>query len=166
MQRSRRLRDDVLVSFPIIRYFNLAILLPVGCFAAFMAWEPSARLRQAIIVVFVVWGAANLADNVRTIREAYVHAQPDLHAELTESPRSSNPLCSRRFLGRVRRRFSFERAHHRRIRQYLANPAVQTRVNEHRDAAAHIEREPCAGELHVADWCIQLPVNRSGAAPR
>ena len=52
-------------AYPVVRYFNLALLLPIGCFAAFMAWEPSARLRTAAIVVFVLWGAANLVDNVR-----------------------------------------------------------------------------------------------------
>jgi hypothetical protein len=154
-------------SFPIVRYFNLAILLPIGCFAAFMAREPSARLRQAVVAVFVVWGAANLADNVRTIREAYVHAEPDLHAELTEFLLSHQIRYARAdfwdayvvdFLSRERITVGSDNIS--RIREYEAA------VNEHRNAAAHIAREPCEGQLHVADWCIQLPVNRSGEGPR
>src|SRR5204862_7789820 len=58
--------------------------LPIGCFAAFMAREPSARLRTAVIVVFLLWGTANLVDNLRVIREAYVNPQPNPHGELTE----------------------------------------------------------------------------------
>src|SRR5205085_5838893 len=50
---------------PIVRYLNIGLLLPVGCCAVFMAREPSARLRAAAVVVFVLWGAADAADNLR-----------------------------------------------------------------------------------------------------
>ena len=71
-------------AYPIVRYFSLGLLLPIGCFAAFVAREPSARLRTTAIAVFVVWGTANLVDNVRVFRDAYVNPRPNPHAELTE----------------------------------------------------------------------------------
>jgi very-short-patch-repair endonuclease len=45
-------------------------------------------------------------------------------------------------------------------------PKYEDLVNEHRDAAVHIERQPCEGQLAVADWCIQLPVNRPAEGAR
>jgi hypothetical protein len=152
---------------PVVRYLNLAILLPIGCFAAFMAWEPSTRLRRAVIVVFVLWGAANLVDNVRTIREAYVNPQPDPHRELTDFLLSHQIRYARAgywdayvvdFLSRERVLVGSEGPS--RIPEY------ETQVDEHRDAAVHIERQPCKGQLSVANWCVQLPINRPGEGAR
>jgi hypothetical protein len=152
---------------PVVRYFNLAILLPIGCFAAFVAWEPSARLRTTVIALFVLWGAANLVDNVRVLREAYVHPQPDPHGELTEFLLSHQIRYARAsywdayvvdFLSRERVIVGSDGPS--RIAEY------ERQVNEHRDAAVHIEREPCEGQLHVASWCVQLPVNRPGEGAR
>ena len=69
-------------AYPVVRYFHLALLLPIGCFATFVAWEPSSRWRNLAIAVFLLWGAANVADNVRLIRNAYVDPQPDPHGTL------------------------------------------------------------------------------------
>jgi hypothetical protein len=153
--------------YPISRYFNLAILLPIGCFAAFMAWEPSARLRNAVIVVFVLWGAVNLVDNVRTIREAYVNPHPDPHGELTEFLLSRRIRYARAnywdayvvdFLSRERVIVgSFGPV---RIRDY------EHRVDQFQDAAVTIERQPCEGQLRVAAWCVQIPVDRPGDGAR
>ncbi len=148
-------------AYPIVRYFSLGLLLPIGAFAAFVAWEPSARLRTAAIVVFVLWGTANLVDNVRVIRDAYVNPQPNPHAELTE------------FL--LAHQIRYARADYwdayvvdflSRERVIVASngpariPDYERRVDEHRDAAVLIERMPCEGQMRVAQWCIQLPANR------
>src|SRR3984893_7016453 len=55
---------------PLLRYLLLALLLPVGLFAAFMQRERSRALRTAAAGVFALWGAVNLWDNVRLIGEA------------------------------------------------------------------------------------------------
>ena len=120
-----------------------------------------------VIVVFVLWGAANLVDNVRTIRDAYVNPQPDLHRELTDFLLSHQIRYARAnfwdayivdFLSRERVIVGSDTIS--RILEY------ETQVNEHRDVAVHIEREPCEGQLQVSDWCIQLPVNRPGEGAR
>ena len=148
-------------AYPVIRYFNLALLIPIGCFAAFVAWEPSARPRTAATVVFVLWGAANLVDNVRMIREASVHPQPNPHAELTEFLLSHQIRYARAsywdayvvdFLSRERVIVASHGP--KRIADY------ERRVDEHSDTAAVIERMPCEGQLRVAQWCIQLPASR------
>lgn len=153
--------------YPVIRYFTLAVLLPTGCFAAFMAWEPLARLRRAVIVVFVLWGTANLVDNVRVIREAYVNPQSDPHAELTEFLLSHQIRYARAsywdayvvdFLSRERVIVASSGP--------VRIPEYQRRVDEHSDAAVNIERMPCEGQMHVAAWCIQLPANRPGEGAR
>ncbi|HEY3045184.1 MAG TPA: hypothetical protein VGJ39_14220 [Vicinamibacterales bacterium] len=152
---------------PVVRYINLAILLPIGCFAAFVAREPSARLRNAVIMIFVLWGTANFVDNARVIRDAYVNPEPDPHRELTEFLLSHQIRYARGsywdayvvdFLSRERVIVGSEGPS--RIPEY------EEQVNEHRDAAVHIERQPCEGQLAVADWCIQLPVNRPAEGAR
>ena len=69
---------------PLVRNVNLAVLLPIGCFAAFMVRERSQLLKTAAVAIFVIWGTANAIDNVRVIREAYAHPLPNPHRELTE----------------------------------------------------------------------------------
>ena len=154
-------------AYPVVRYFTLALLLPIGCFAAFVAWEPSARLRRAVMVVFVLWGAANFIDNVRVIREAYVYPQPNPHRELTEFLLSHQIRYARAnywdayvvdFLSRERVIVGSNGP--ARIPEY------ERRVDEHSDAAVNIDRRLCEGQLHVAGWCIQLPPNRPGEGAR
>jgi hypothetical protein len=153
--------------FPVIRYFNLAILLPIGCFAAFVAWEPSASLKRLVVLVFAVWSVANLVDNVRTIRDAYARPLPDPHGELTQFLLGHEIRYARAdywdayvvdFLSRERVIVGSETI--QRIHEY------ETQVDEHRDVAVHVQREPCQGQFHVAAWCIQLPVKRPGEGPR
>jgi hypothetical protein len=152
---------------PTVRYVNLALLVPIGCFAAFMAREPSARWRTAAVVVFVLWGSANLVDNARVIREASVNPEPDPHRELTE------------FL--LSRQIRYARANYwdayvvdflSAERVIVASfgpariPEYERDVNANRDAAVHIERMPCEGWTEVARWCIQLPVRLPDEGPR
>jgi hypothetical protein len=154
-------------AYPVVRYFNLGLLLPIGCFAAFVAREPSARLSRAVTVVFVLWGAANLVDTVEVIREAALNPQANPHVELTEFLASHQIRYARAdywdayvvdFLSRERIIVSSYGV--TRIPEY------QQRVDEHSDAAVHIERMPCEGQMHVAVWCIQLPTNRRGEGAR
>lgn len=148
-------------AYPVVRYFTLGVFLPIGCFAAFMAWEPSRPLRGAAILVFALWGAANLVDNVRVFREALINPQPDPHAELTE------------FL--LGHQIRYARASYwdsyivdflSRERVIVASsgpvriPEYERLVDEYSDSAVLIERMPCEGQLRVAAWCIQLPAHR------
>ena len=153
-------------AFPVVRYVYLAMLLPVGCFAALMAWEPSKWTRAAAIAIFALCGAANLADNGRVLREAYVNPQPDPHGELTE------------FL--LGHQIRYARASYwdsyvvdflSRERVIVAStgpvriPEYQRRVDENGDGAATIQRMPCDGQWRVAAWCIQIP-NQSAEGAR
>jgi hypothetical protein len=148
-------------AYPVVRYFSLGVFLPIGCFAAFMAWERSMSLRRAVIVVFAVWGSANLVDNVRVLRDAFVNPQPNPHAELTA------------FL--LDHRIRYARASYwdsyivdflSRERVIVASvgpvriPDYQRLVDEHSDSAVLIERMPCEGQMHVSEWCIQSPAKR------
>jgi hypothetical protein len=147
---------------PLIRYINLALLLPIGCFAVFMAREPDARVRSLAVMVFLLWGLANLADNVRVMRETYVHPHPDPHRELTD------------FLLNERIRYARADYWDAYVVDFLSReriivssttlsriPEYERRVDEHSDAAVRVERLPCEGQMYVAAWCIQLPGNRA-----
>jgi hypothetical protein len=147
-------------TFPVVRYFHLALLFPIGVFAAFMVREPSPRLRALAIVVFAVWGAANLLDNARVLRSAYVNPLPDPHRELTD------------FLLRHQIRYARANYWDAYVVDFLSReritvgswgpariPEYEDGVDAHRDLAANIERMPCEGQLQVAAWCVHLPVN-------
>ena len=153
--------------YPVIRYFTLGVLLPTGCFAAFMVREPSARVRTAVMLVFVLWGTANLVDNVRVIRQAYVNPRPNPHAELTE------------FLLSHQIRYAISNYWDSYVVDFLSRervivasngpvriPEYQQRVDEHLDVAVTIERLPCEGQMHVAAWCIQFPTRGPGEGAR
>jgi hypothetical protein len=143
---------------PTIRYVNLALLLPIGCCAIFLAWETSARLKSLIVAMFLVWGAANLVDNVRVMHAAYFRPLPSPHRELTDFLLSHQIRYGRAdywdayvvdFLSRERVTVgSFGK---------LRIPEYERRVDENADTAVHIRRKPCEGWKEVAAWCIQLP---------
>jgi hypothetical protein len=148
-------------AYPVVRYFTLGIFLPIGLFSAFMAWEPLAWLKRAAIVVFVLWGTASALDNLQVLREAYVHPQPNPHAELAEFLRAHQIRYARAsywdsyivdFLSRERVIVASSGP--------VRIPEYERIVDEHRDSAAVIERMPCTGEMYVAAWCIQLPTPR------
>ena len=151
-------------TLPVVRYFHLALLLPIGAFAAFMVSEPSLGLRRMAVVVFVLWGSANFVDNLRVIRSAYSNPLPDPHRELTDFLLSHQVRYARAnywdayvidFLSRERVTVgSWGPA---RIPEY------EDRVDEHRGAMVNIERAPCEGQLRVSGWCIQMPIG--GADP-
>jgi hypothetical protein len=146
-------------AYPVVRYFNLAILLPVGCFAAFAALESSTRWKQAAVALFVVWGAANLVDNVQALREAYVTPKANPHQELTDYLLSHHIRYARAdywdayvvdFLSREQVIVASNGP--ARIPEY------ERLVGEHPDMAVNIERRmPCSSQMAVAGWCIQRP---------
>jgi hypothetical protein len=124
-------------------------------------------VKYAAVLVFVVWATANLVDNVRVMRETYVHPHPDPHRELTD------------FLLNQRIRYAYADYWDAYIVDFLSRervivaslgpvriPEYQRKVDENAAAAAHIVRMPCEGQLRIAVWCIQMPVNRPGGGAR
>ena len=148
----------VLGALPLLRYLLLALLLPIGIFAAFMQRERSAALRTVVAGVFVLWGAANLWDNARVIREALRDPPGSEHRALAD------------YL--VQQRIRYARAIYwdAYVIDFLSNervivasvdtfriPDYQKRVEEHADAAVNLERMPCDAPRRVASWCITGP---------
>lgn len=143
---------------PLFRYLLLALLLPVGCAAAFMQRERSPLLRGVVTSVFVLWGAANLVDNVRVIRAAIADPPLSEHRVLVD------------YL--IDQRIHYARAIYwdAYVVDFLARervitasvdviriPEYQKSVDEHARAAVTLERLPCEGRERVASWCIQRP---------
>ena len=109
-------------------------------------------------MIFVLSASANLADNVRVIREAYINPQPNPHRELTD------------FL--ISHQIRHARANYwdAYVVDFLSGervivgsdgptriPEYERRVDANRETAVRIERMPCDGWMQVAAWCIQLP---------
>jgi hypothetical protein len=141
---------------PLLRYLLLGLLLPVGCFAAFLRTETSRALRASVAGVFVLWAAANLVDNARLIRSTA--AEP--------------PLNERRALA------NYLVDHHIRYAQgiywdayvldFLSRervivasidviriPEYQQMVDAHASNTYNLARLPCEGGEKVASWCVQ-----------
>ena len=111
-----------------------------------------------MIVVFALWGTANLIDNLQVVRAAAVAPSPNPHRELT------NFLLSRQI------RYARANYWDAYVVTFLSGervivgsfgpariPEYERRVNENSDAVVYIERLPCEGWTQVAAWCIQIP---------
>src|SRR5262249_23887258 len=69
---------DVTPDFPgMIRYALLALLAPVAAFALFAERRPPRPALAVVTAAFCVWGAMNLVDNVRVIREYRTSPPPN-----------------------------------------------------------------------------------------
>ncbi len=62
---------------PVPRYFLLALFVPIGLTALWLAVEPSRRFRRAVLVVACVWSAAAGFDNVRYAERFVTGAVPN-----------------------------------------------------------------------------------------
>ena len=152
---------------PVLRYLHLALFLPIGCFAAFIAREPSRYLRTVAIGAFLLWGGVNLVDNLHVMRVAYVTPDPDPHRELTDFLLSHQIRYARAnfwdayivdFLSRERVIVDSNGP--------VRIPDYKRLVDEFSYEAVRIVRMPCAGDLYVSDFCIQLPAGRPTVGPR
>jgi hypothetical protein len=143
---------------PLLRYILLALLLPIGCFGAFMRRETSRALRTVVPVVFALWACANVADNVRLVR-----------ASVSEPPSNEHGVIADYL---VRHQILYARAIYwdayaidflARERVIVASvdviriPAYQRVVDNHSSSAYNLPRIPCTGGPQVASWCVQPP---------
>jgi len=143
---------------PLLRYLLLALLLPVGLFAAFMQRERSRALRTAVAGVFVLWGAVNLWDNVRLIGEAVRIPPGSEHRVLVDYLLQQRIRYARAIYwdAYVVDFLSGERVIAASV-DIIRIPDYQRQVDEHANAAVNLERLPCDAPRRVASWCITGP---------
>ena len=143
---------------PLLRYLLLALLLPIGCFVAFAQRERSRTLRTFAVAVFLVWGAANLWDNVRLIREALHDPPGSEHRALVNYLLQQRIRYARAIYwdAYVVDFLSGERVVTASV-DIVRIPEYQKLVDEHAGAAVNLERLPCEGSVRVASWCIRPP---------
>jgi hypothetical protein len=142
---------------PLLRYVLLGLLLPVGCFAAFIYREPSPMFRKLAAGVFVAWAAVNLVDNLRLIG-ASINKPPESEHRILADYLVSHQIRYARaiywdayavdFLSRERVIVASV--------DLIRIPDYQRRVDENAANAYNLPRIPCAGD-RVASWCIQRP---------
>ena len=129
---------------PLLRYILLALLLPIGCFGAFMSRERSRLLRAAVTAVFALWGAVNLAGNVTLLRASDQRAAVERAPRDRRLPREPpDPLCARHLLGRLRDRLPVARTRDRglrRPRQDSRLPAAGRRERRHAPTTCRASR--------------------------
>jgi len=141
---------------PILRYLLFGLLIPVGLFATYAACEPSRRFRSVATAAFVLWGAANLVDNVRLI--ALTARTPPLaeHRVLTDYLLSRQVRYTSAiywdayivsFLSRERIIVASN--------DVIRIPEYQKEVEAHAADAVNLQRQPCTGFATVASWCLQ-----------
>jgi hypothetical protein len=143
---------------PILRYLLLALLLPIGAFGAFMRRERVAWLRAALPAVFVLWGLANFAGNVRLIRASAQEAPLNEHRVIADYLVDHGIRYARAvywdayaidFL--ARERVIVSSVDLIRIQDY------QRQVDENSAFVYGLARLPCTGGPQVASWCVQPP---------
>jgi hypothetical protein len=143
---------------PLLRYLLLGLLLPVGCFGAFMRRETSRALRIIVPVAFALWGTANLVDNVRLIQASVREPPSNEHGVIADYLVRHQILYARAiywdayaidFLARERVIVSSV--------DVIRIPAYQRLVDEHNSSAYNLPRVPCTGGPQVASWCVQPP---------
>jgi len=143
---------------PLLRYLLLALLLPVGCYAAFMQRERSSRFRAAVTAAFVLWGAVNLADNVRLMAEALRDPPGSEHRALVDYLLQQRIRYARAIYwdAYVVDFLSGERVITASVDVFRI-PEYQKIVEEHAASAVNLERLPCEGTRRVASWCVTGP---------
>jgi hypothetical protein len=143
---------------PILRYVLLALLLPVGCIATFLAHERHPVLRRGVAGLVIIWAAANLIDTASLIGASISDPPPNEHRVLTDYLLTHRIRYARAiywdayivdFLSRERVTVASTDTY--RIEEY------QRAVAEHAGAAVTLTRGTCgtAGGIQVASWCIQ-----------
>jgi len=140
---------------PLLRYLLLALLLPIGCFVAFMRRERSRELRALATAVFVLWGAVNLWDNVRLIRGALQDPPGSEHRALVDHLLQQRIRYARAIYwdAYIIDFLSGERVITASV-DIIRIPEYQRQVDEHASAAVNLVRLPCEGATRVASWCI------------
>jgi len=141
---------------PLLRYLLLAVLVPVGAAAVFFVVERSWPWRALVASLFVVWGLWNVVDNARLIRLASAEPPLDERRVLTDYLIDHHIRYARAIYwdAYVVDFFSRERVITSSLDTFRI-PEYQKEVDEHRDAAVVLERQPCDGQVKVSAWCVQ-----------
>jgi hypothetical protein len=106
----------------------------------------------------VLWGAVNLWDNLRLIREA-VHDPPGSEHRvlvdylLQQRIRYARAIYWDAYMVDF---LSGERIVTASV-DVIRIPEYQKLVDEHAGAAVNLERLPCSGSRRVASWCVTEP---------
>lgn len=143
------------LSVVIDRYFLLAVLIPVGATAVFLANEPIRWLRRAVVSLVLVWTACSGVDHARLLERYRGRREPDTLRALADA------LVARR----VR---TAEAVYWRAYKlTFLTGERVKVasndfvRIDEYQDLAAAegdrligIREEACAGGERIAGWFL------------
>lgn len=143
---------------PLLRYILLALLLPVGCFGAFMSRERSRVLRVAVPAAFALWGAVNLAGNVRLLRASIAEPPASEHRAIADYLVSHQIRYARAIYWDA---YAIDFLSRERVIvasvDLIRIPDYQRRVDENDAQSYNLPRIPCAGGPQVASWCVQPP---------
>jgi hypothetical protein len=143
---------------PLLRYILLALLLPIGCFGAFMSRERSRLLRAAVTAVFALWGAVNLAGNVTLLRASISAPPSNEHREIADYLVSHQIRYARAIYWDA---YAIDFLSRERVIvasvDLVRIPDYQRRVDENDANAYNLPRVPCTGGPQVASWCVQPP---------
>jgi len=145
-------------SAPLLRYLLLALLVPIGLFIVFAQRERSRTMVACAAAGVVLWGALNLWDNVRLIRDALRDPPLGEHRALVNYLLQQRIRYARAIYwdAYIIDFLSAERVITASV-DIIRIPEYQTQVEEHAAAAFTLERQPCEGGTRVAAWCVVPP---------
>jgi hypothetical protein len=143
---------------PILRYLLLALFIPIAVAAAYLGREPVPALRAIAVAVLLAWGAADLRDNTKVIREYTTNPPPYPFRPLADYLVAHNIKYARAFYWDAylvdflsRERVLVASDGKIRIREY------ERLVDEHKDSAVQLQRMPCTEGTRFEAWCIIGP---------
>jgi hypothetical protein len=138
------------------RYLLLALYLPIGIVAAFLAIEPRPAFRAAIVGLVVMWGVVSAIDHARLIL-AYRHAGPYELRQLVDGLLARDIHVAQ---AQYWRAYSVTFLSQERVK--VASTDV-VKIREYQDLARAqgknlilISEQPCPGEKLV-DWYLCKP---------
>jgi hypothetical protein len=141
---------------PVLRYLLLALLLPVGLFAAFAICEPSPRAKWAAAGVFALWAAVNVVDHATLIAATIRRPPLGEHRALADAliDRGIRYASATYWDAYVVDFLSRERVIVA-SNDVVRVSAYQQEVAAHGADAVNLARQPCQGFATVASWCLQ-----------
>jgi hypothetical protein len=138
-----------------IRYALLALFLPVGGAAVYLARERQPLLRTAVMAAVAVWAAAAAWDHLRLLNEYQTRRPPNVYRELAIYLESNGhrygwadywTAYHAAFLAQERVILS--------PRDVIRIPGYHRLVEAHAASAVEIRSEPCDGGARLRQWYI------------
>jgi hypothetical protein len=139
----------------LVRYFLLVLYVPVGATAVWLALEPRAWVRRALVAAIALWAAGTAVDNARFAVPFVTGRAPNDLRPIADALVARNVQVAEATYWRAykitfvaRERVKVASSDYVRIDEY------QRLANEQKDGVLRIEEQPCPSGEPVGGWFL------------